>query len=300
MNIAYIFREGIRGLGRNVTMSIALVITTAISLALLSTGFLVTKMTEETKEIYLDRVEVMIQFDDEVSSSDSNCSSDACSEVRNILESDDNVESVLFRSQEDSYNRFVELFGDTDPQLVAETSEDALPAALHVRLEDPLDTSVIDQVRDHEHVSTVVDQADDLSAATENLDSIRNATFLFAGIQAVAAIFLIANMVQLAAFHRRDEIAIMRMVGASRWYTQAPFVLEALLATILGSLVSIGLLFLGKTMVIDSSLQSLYDSQLIARIDSADIWAVSPVVAIIGMIFAGITAQVTLRWYVRT
>ncbi|MDO4928949.1 MAG: permease-like cell division protein FtsX [Corynebacterium sp.] len=300
MNLGYILREGIRGLNRNVTMTIALVITTAISLGLLATGFLVTKMTEETKEIYLDRVEVMVQFNEDISRNDPDCSSAECQEVRDKLVSSDNVESVTYRSQAQSYERFVELFQDTDPQLVAETSEDALPAALHVRLEDPLDASVFDEIRNMEQVSTVVDQADDLNAATENLDSLRNATFLFAGIQAIAAIFLIANMVQLAAFHRRDEIAIMRMVGASRWYTQAPFVIEALLATVLGSLLSIGLLFMGKNMVIDKSLESLYESQLIARIDAADIWAVSPIVALTGMLFAGITAQITLRWYVRT
>lgn len=300
MNLGYILREGFRGLNRNVTMTIALVITTAISLGLLATGFLVTKMTEETKEIYLDRVEVMVQFNEEISRDDADCSSAQCQEVRDKLVGSDNVESVTYRSQAQSYERFVELFQDTDPQLVAETSEDALPAALHVRLEDPLDASIFDEIRDMEQVSTVVDQADDLNAATENLDSLRNATFLFAGIQAIAAVFLIANMVQLAAFHRRDEIAIMRMVGASRWYTQAPFVIEALLATILGSLLSVGLLFVGKNMVIDKSLESLYESQLIARIDAADIWAVSPIVAIIGMLFAGITAQITLRWYVRT
>lgn len=300
MNVTYTFREAFRGLRRNLTMSVALVITTAISLALLTTGFLVTKMTEETKEIYLDRVEVMVQFDATVSSTDSACTSTACREVLNILENNDNVEEVTFRSQSQSYERFVELFQDTDPQLVAETSEDALPAALHVRLVDPLDTSVFDEIRDLPQVSTIVDQADDLSAATNNLDSVRNATFLFAGIQAIAAVFLIANMVQLAAFHRRNEISIMRIVGASRWYTQGPFVLEAILASIMGALLSVGFLFLGKNMVIDDSLQSLYDSQLIARIDSADIWAISPIVALIGMFFAGITAQITLRWYVRT
>ena len=299
MKLGFVLREAFRGLGRNFTMTIALVITTAISLALLATGFLVTKMTEDTKDIYLDRVEVMIQLDEDISADDADCSSEACREVRELLDAADGVESVTFRSREQSFERFVEVFGDTDPQLVAETSPDALPAALHVRLTDPLDQSPLEPVRELEQVDTIVDQVDDLRGATDNLDAVRNATFLVAAVQAIAAIFLIANMVQIAAFSRRDEISIMRMVGASRWYTQAPFVLEAVLATVIGSVLATAGLLLGKEFVIDKALRGLYDSQLIAPVTTSDIWLVAPIVAVIGIVFAGLTAQVALRSYVR-
>lgn len=292
-------REAFRGLGRNITMTIALIITTAISLALLATGFLVTKMTEDTKQIYLDRVEVMVQFDEDTSAKDKDCSSEACREVRQLLEQSDGVESVNFRSREQSYERFVEVFGETDKQLVASTSPDALPAALHIRLTDPLDTKPLDPLRDLPQVEAVVDQGDDLRGATDNLDSVRNATFLVAGIQAIAAIFLIANMVQIAAFNRRHEISIMRMVGASRWYTQMPFVLEALVATIVGAILAGVGLFLGKEFVVDKALRGVYESRLIAPITNNDIWVVLPVVGVIGVLFAALTAQVTLRAYVR-
>lgn len=284
---------------RNFTMTVALMITTAISLALLATGFLVTNMTERTKEIYLDRVEVMVQLDEETSAKDSDCSSAACKEVLQKLQNKPGIEHVVFRSREESYKRYVELFQDSDPLLVAETSPDALPAALHVRLVDPLDTKPLDPVRNLSQVQSVIDQVDDLRGATDNLDSIRNSTFFFAGIQALAAIFLIANMVQLAAFHRREEISIMRMVGASRWYTQMPFILEAMVAVAFGAVLSAGALFIGKIWVVDRTLANLYDAQLIARVTNADIWMVAPLVGLIGVIFAAITAQVTLRWYVR-
>lgn len=299
MKLGFVFREAFRGLGRNITMTIALIITTAISLALLATGFLVTNMTKETKGIYLDRVEVMVQLNEDISANDKDCSSQACRDVRDKLDGADGIETVTYRSRQQSYDRFVEVFKDTDPQLVAETSPDALPAALHVRLEDPLDTKPLDQVRDMEQVDTIVDQVDDLRGATDNLDAIRNSTFIFAAIQAIAAIFLIVNMVQIAAFNRREEISIMRMVGASRWYTQAPFVIEAMVAALFGAILSGLALFGGKVWVVDKTLKGLYDSQLIARVSNADIWAVAPVVAVIGIIFAAITAQATLRWYVR-
>lgn len=299
MNLGYVFKQAFTGLGRNFTMTVALIITTAISLALLATGFLVTNMTEKTKDIYLDRVEIMVQLDDQISANDKDCSSAECRQVREALDGADGVESVIYRSREQSYERFVELFQDSDPLLVQETSPDALPATLHVRLADPLDTTPLDPVRDLPQVSQVVDQVDDLRGATDNLDSIRNATFLFAAVQALAAIFLIANMVQIAAYSRREEIGIMRMVGASRWYTQAPFILEAVIAVLAGAVLAGVALFAGKKFVVDDALRGLVQSQLIAPITNNDIWTVLPLVAVVGLIFAAITAQVTLRWYVR-
>ena len=256
-------------------------------------------MTERTKDIYLDRVEVMVQFTDDVSAKDKDCTSKECTEVRDILSKSDGVASVTFRSREQSYQRYVELFQESDPLLVKETSPDALPAALHVRLTNPLDTTPLDPIRQLPQVATIIDQVDDLSDATSNLDAIRNATFLFAAVQALAAIFLIVNMVQITAFNRRQETEIMRMVGASRWYTQAPFVLEAIIAVLAGSILSALALFAGKIWVVDKILKVLYDSQLIARVTTADIWLITPIVALIGIAFAAITAQGTLRWYVR-
>lgn len=300
MQMGFVLREAFRGLGRNITMTVALIITTAISLALLATGVLVTNMTAETKQIYLDRVEVMIQFDEEISASDTTCSTSACKDVLNTLQQADGVESVTFRSREQSYQRFVDVFKDTDPRLVEETSPDALPAAIHVRLVDPLDPSPLDPVRNKAHVATIVDQVDDLRGATDNLDAVRNATFLVAAMQALAAVFLIANMVQIAAFSRRHEMSIMRMVGASRWYTQGPFILEALFSTLIGAIVAGAGVFAAKTWVVDQALRGLYEAQLIAPIRSVDIWVVMPIVGLIGMAFAALTAHLTLRFYVRT
>lgn len=299
MRTKLVIREAWQGLGRNLTMTIALVITAAISLALLATGMLVTGMTERTKEIYLDRVEVMVQFNEEISASDQDCSSEGCKQVRDALQNDDEVETVIFRNRQESYARFVELFQDSDPKLVAATSKDALPAALHVRLKDPLNTKPLEKIKDLPAVAEIVDQTDDLRNATGNLDSVRNATFLVAAIQAVAAIFLIANMVQIAAFSRREEISIMRMVGASRWFTQAPFVLEALVAALFGSVFAVAGLFAAKAIVLDKALSPLYDAHLIARLTNGDIWVISPIIALVGMGFAALTAAITLRLYVR-
>ncbi|MDY3127755.1 MAG: permease-like cell division protein FtsX [Corynebacterium sp.] len=300
MNFGFVLREGFQGLSRNVTMMVALIITTAIAIVLVASGVIVHATARDTQDLYLERVEVLVQFNEDISKSDSDCSSAECKEVYDALEADPNVAGIVFRNREESYDRFVDLFREVDPQLVQETSPDALPAALHVRLVDPTDASAIDAIRELPQIDTIVDQSQEVRAATGNLDSMRNAAFLVAFLQALAAVFLIANMVQLAAFNRRTELSIMRMVGASRWVTQAPFVLEAVLAATIGALLAGAALFASKVLLLDPALHNLYQSQLLAPISSAQLWGTWPVVSIIGIVAAGLTAAVTLRYYVRT
>nr|VDG62635.1 cell division ABC transporter permease FtsX [Streptococcus thermophilus] len=299
MNWNFIFREGFRGLGRNLTMTVALIITTALSLALVGAGILMSQMTSQTKDLYLDRVEVMVELSDEVSETDKDCSSQSCTQVRDTLQADERVESVTFRNRDQSYERFVELFRESDPVLVEETSRDSMPAALHVRLEDPTDTSPIDAVRDLPQVTYVADQASDVRGLADSMDSFRNATFIIAAAQALAAIFLISNMVQLAAYSRREEISIMRMVGATRWFTQAPFILEAALSVLIGGIIATIGVWLIKTQIVDQMLDPVYQNLLIARLPNSAVWTVMPLVSLAALVVSGLVAQVALRSYVR-
>lgn len=299
MNWNFIFREGFRGLGRNLTMTVALIITTALSLALVGAGILMSQMTSQTKDLYLDRVEVMVELSDEVSETDKDCSSQSCTQVRDTLQADERVESVTFRNRDQSYERFVELFQESDPVLVEETSRDSMPAALHVRLEDPTDTSPIDAVRDLPQVTYVADQASDVRGLADSMDSFRNATFIIAAAQALAAIFLISNMVQLAAYSRREEISIMRMVGATRWFTQAPFILEAALSVLIGGIIATIGVWLIKTQIVDQMLDPVYQNLLIARLPNSAVWTVMPLVSLAALVVSGLVAQVALRSYVR-
>lgn len=300
MNLGFVFREAFKGLGRNITMTIAMVITTAISVALVMAGVLVTQMTNDTKDIYLERVEVMVQLNEEISANDPECKDAACAGLKKKLEADEDIESVSYRNREDSYQRFVELFKDTDPVMVEETSPDALPAAFHVRLKDPTDTAPIDAIASDSAVSDIVDQQEEVRSAAGNLDAIRNATFILAAVMALAAIMLIANMVQIAAYQRQRETAIMRIVGASRWVTHAPFIMEAVLGAV-GGVVLAGIgVIAGKSTVLDPALKDLYHNQLLAPVTSGDVWTVLPIVGLVAIVCAALTAQVTMRAYVRT
>lgn len=299
MKTRFVFGEAFSSLGKNITMTVAMIITTAISLALLASGILVTDMTNRTKDLYLDRVEVLIELNEDISANDQACTSPACVEVKDKLENADGVDTVTYRNRQQNFDHFTKTFGETDPALVQNATPESLPAVLLVRLTDPTDVSPLDPIRELPQVAYVTDQSEDVGNAAKNLDAVRNATFLIAAVQALAAVFLIANMVQIAAFSRRKEVEIMRMVGASRWFTEAPFVLEAVIASFIGGLLAVGALFLGKATVIDPAMDNIYKAQLVAPVTSGDIGVVAPIVVLVGMIFAGLVAQITLRLYSR-
>ncbi|HYP44277.1 MAG TPA: ABC transporter permease, partial [Propionibacteriaceae bacterium] len=90
-----------------------------------------------------------------------------------------------------------------------------------------------------------------------------------------------------------------RLVGASRWYTQLPFILEAALAGLIGALLAIGGLVVTKLLFVDKTLAGPIRAGIIPPVDWGAIAFISPVIAAAGVGLAGIAAYVTLRLYVR-
>jgi cell division transport system permease protein len=148
-------------------------------------------------------------------------------------------------------------------------------------------------------VLNVLNQKDLIDRLFAVLDGLSRAAFAIAVVQAISAILLIANMVQVAAYTRRTEIGIMRMVGATRWYTQLPFLLEAVLAATIGVVLAIVGLIAVRALFLDNALDQFYKANLIARIDYADILYIAPAMFVVGVVMAAVTAYVTLRLYVR-
>jgi cell division transport system permease protein len=105
--------------------------------------------------------------------------------------------------------------------------------------------------------------------------------------------------VQVAAYTRRTEIGIMRLVGASRWYTQLPFLVEAVLAATIGVAIAILGLVLVRALFLEGALSQFYQAHLIAKVDYADIVYISPILLLLGVAMSGLTAYGTLRLYIR-
>jgi cell division transport system permease protein len=110
-------------------------------------------------------------------------------------------------------------------------------------------------------------------------------------------VLLVANTIRVAAFSRRRETGIMRLVGASNFYIQLPFLLEAALAAMIGAFVAIGLLALLKAILVDGVLTPSF--QFTSFVGWDVVAQVSVIVFVTGVALASVAALVTLRRYLR-
>ena len=277
-------------------MTVAMILTTAISIGLFGGGLLVVRLADSSRTIYLDRVESQVFLTEDVSANDPNCDAEQCLALRKLLDDRDDVKSVTFLNKEDAYNDAIKKI----PQFKDVASPGAFPASFVVKLADPERHQEFDDaLRNQPGVLNVTNQKDLVDRLFAVLDGLSNAAFAVALVQAIGAILLIANMVQVAAYTRRTEVGIMRLVGASRWYTQLPFLVEAMLAALIGVLIAIMGLIVVRVLFLEKALNQFYQANLISRIDYADILYIAPVLIGVGVAMTGATAYVTLRLYVR-
>jgi cell division transport system permease protein len=293
MRVNFVLSEVAAGLRRNLTMTVAMILTTGISLGLMGTGLLIANMIGDMREIYYDKIQVSIYLADGITDPQRDA-------IAAQLESSPEVKDYIYESKADAYARFTQQFQE-QPALIANTPQDALPESFRVELVNPQRYPVIaEQFPNGQNgVDEVRDEGDFLDRLFSLLNGARNATIAVAVVQALAALLLISNTIQLAAFNRRNETNIMRLVGASRWYTQLPFILEAALAGLIGALLAIGGLVLTKVLFVDKTLAGPIKAGIIPPVDWSAIAAISPVIAAAGVGLAAVAAYVTLRLYVR-
>ncbi|PRZ29018.1 cell division transport system permease protein [Antricoccus suffuscus] len=305
MRLKFILSEVAAGLRRNLTMTIAMILTTAISLGLLGAGLLIAREISAMKTIYYDKVQVSIFLTQDVTAEQKQ----GIEKELDKLKSDGEVKNYFSESRDEAYKRFKKQFA-AQPELVQNTPKEALPESYRVSLVNAERYDIIKksftegktadgQPKYMAGVDTVRDEGQVLDRLFSVLNGLRNATIAIAAAGAIAALLLISNTVQLAAFTRRTETGIMRLVGASRWYTQVPFVIEAAVAGIFGAALAVGGLFVTKALLIERSFASMIKSGTIPPITAGDIWAVSPLMIAAGALLAAVTAWVTLRLYVR-
>ena len=293
MRVNFVLSEVATGLRRNLTMTVAMILTTAISLGLMGTGLLIAGMISDMKEIYYDKVQVSIFLADDVSPEQRTA-------IQTRLESSDEVKSFIYESKDEAYERFQQQFSQ-QPELVDNTPADALPESFRVELVNPERYPVIaEQFPNGENgVDRVRDEGDFLDRLFSLLNGARNATIAVAVVQALAALLLISNTIQLAAFNRRNETSIMRLVGASRWYTQLPFILEAAFAGLIGGLLAAGGLVLAKVLFVDKTLAGPIKAGIIPSVEWGAVITNSLIISGVGVALAATAAYVTLRLYVR-
>jgi cell division transport system permease protein len=302
MRAQFVFHEVWIGLRRNLTMTIALVVVVAISLSLLGTGLLFVKQVDNTRTYWQGRVQLSIYLCTRSSVSPQCEHNGAATDTeRAQIEADlkklPQVVSVRYESQEEAYSRFRQEFSQNQ-SFVNSVSKGDIPDSFQVKLRNTeTDFPIVAQTVDgRDGVDQVVDDSSILDKFYKLLNGARNAVVIIAIILIIAAILLVANTIRLSAFNRRRETSIMRLVGASNFYVQLPFLVEGIIAGLFGWLVAAGLLIGVKSLWLDT-LQQYFPFNV--QLSATDLVEVIVLTMIIGVVLTGATSLLTLRRYLR-
>ena len=299
MRARFIFGEVGIGLRRNLTMTFAVMITVAISLSLLGIGLLSSAQVRVMKDYWYDKIEVSVFLCGPLSDSPS-CSGGVVSsaqrlEIQNDLQSLPVVSKVYYESQSEAFQRFQERFKNS--AISQNVTPDQLPESFRVKLKDPKQFAVVQSAfTGRPGVDVVQDQRTILEKFFKLLNVLRDGALAIGFASVLTAALLISNTLRIAAFNRRRETNVMKLVGASSFSIQLPFILEGVFATLVGWAFSTGLLSALK-YVIDGRIAPLLTFTNFFSWN--DVWATSAYLLVAGILVSTVASTLTLRKYLK-
>ncbi|MRJ78250.1 FtsX-like permease family protein [Aeromicrobium sp. SMF47] len=236
-----------QSLSRNLSMSISLIVTMTVSLLLAALGLLILAQSDRTEKYYGDRLQLQVDLCTRNSPS-ANCIGGLTTKaqqasIEQALRENSQVKSFEERTPEEQYERSRVLYSqsDTGKKLLETLSPKSFPSTYFVTLNDPEKfDSVESQLSGMEGVGRVSSIKELLGPLFTFLDNLRNGALAISALLVVAAILQVSNTIRMTAYARRREIGIMRLVGASSWHIQLPFVLESMLAALISAALAAG------------------------------------------------------------
>lgn len=300
MRLRVIASDVLIGLRRNLTMTIAVVITTWIALGFFAAGLLFSQQVETMKGYWYDRIEVSVFLCTKSDTAGGCLTGEVTQAQREAilaeLKATPEVADVFYESREEAVERFKQLF---EGQSISENLDpEALPESYRVKLKDPEQYDVIRSRFDLQPgVSAVEDSNELLDKLFAILSRLQIGAFIVAGLTVLSAALLIANTIRVAAYGRRRETGIMRLVGASNFYIQLPFLLEGALAGLLGAALAVAsMVAFEKFIILDQAAKEIGSIQFIGW---SEVWATVPWVVGLGVGLSSLAALLTLRRHLR-
>lgn len=276
-------------------MTIAMIITMSVSLTMLGAGVLMYLQTESMQVKYEENIEIMLYLKQDLDTGDAEVD-----QIKESLEEDKKnglVQEYKFKSKAEAFNEFQELF-KSSPDLIDNVDKKRLPANFGVKLVDMNKVAEFkSKYEDKKGVERVLNQRDTLEKVFDLLGGVQNLSLLVALVQGIAALLLVANTIQVAAYSKRREVSIMKLVGASNWFVQAPFVLEAVFAGVLGAVVAFLALVAGKAFLVDGTFKELF--AILTPMPWSRVILMLPILAGVSTLISAITGWVTLRFQVK-
>ena len=300
MRFSFVRSEVANGLRRNFTMTVALIVSVAVSLALVGAALLMRAQVDRMKGYWYDKIEVSIFLCGNTSVAFT-CTGTVTAEQRANIETvlgslAPTVQEIFYESSQDAYGKFQEQFAGS--AILANISPDALPESFRVKLDDPANfEKVATALQSVQGVESIQDQRQLLDRFFQILKGLQSFAIAIAAAMLFVTVLLVMNTIRVSAFARRRETSIMRSVGASNISIRLPFILEAVVASVIGSMLATAGILATKYWVIDARLAP--NLTFIPFITWSQVLAIVPVIFLAGVGITVLASSITLRRYLR-
>ena len=302
MRLAFILSEIGSGLRRNLTMVISVILVTFISLTFVGAAGMLQLQINQMKGYWYDKVQVAIFLCNEGSAAAGCASGPVTDEQQKNLEAllrspavAQYINEFQFESKEDAYGHFKEQFSNSP--IVDSVAPDQLPASFRINMKDPEKYQIISETfASQPGVESVIDQRKILEQLFSVMNGASVVAVVIAAVMIVCAILLIATTIRLSAFSRRRETGIMRLVGASKTVIQLPFILEGVIAALIGAALASATLWAVSYFFLGDLSKQFQDTPFISPSQTL---VLVPALFALGVILAGISSLLTLRRYLR-
>lgn len=239
--LAFLVGEAFSSLRRNLLVVTAAVVSVFISLTLVF-GALVLSELVNLNTMRWQQGDHIIVFLKDVSAQTE-------LDLQQEIESWPEVKKTSYCDKQCAYTEFKQMFAD-QPGLLENVDPSILPTSIRIQLVN-IDTykDVAYQLTGNPAIRKVVtasEQFDQLSSVTKALNW---AALGLAIVLGIASIVLIANTIRMAIYARRDEIGVMRLVGASNWFIRVPFLLEGMIQGLIGAGLSVAAVWAGQSFI---------------------------------------------------
>jgi cell division transport system permease protein len=283
-------------------MTLAVIVTMWVSLTLFGAGLMTAQQVDRFKDDWYDRVEISV-FLCVPDSRGGNCQAGESvteaqrTEIEAALKSNPEVAEVFYETKEQAYAQFREYYANNDPILKA-TTVDKMQDSFRVKLKNPEEyQGVVSAVSGMPGVQLVQDLRKILDPMFTWLNLARWATVGLSALLLLAAALQIGNTIRMAAYSRRREIGIMRLVGASNWYIMLPFLLESLIAAIGGAVLACLTLAAVEQFVIIGKAQA--EIQTIRWIEWPHVGVAMASLAVVAVVLSIIPTLIATRRFLR-
>jgi cell division transport system permease protein len=287
---------------RNAWLSVAAMAVMVVTLSIVLFSFIANATFSHTIQDIRDRIDVSVFLVDEITE-------EQRADLIRQLEEIENVRSIEYVTKEQALDDYIELNKDNvDLQLAITQTDNPLPASFRIKLFNP---DIIDELKtflDQPDIQEL--QSDETSYSgdrKEAIDKIAKATTFIrqAGIAGVLvfafiSVLIIFNTIQMAIFNRRDELSIMRLLGAGRAYIRGPFLVESMLIGIFAALISVGLcsgIFTIASDTLDASSFGLLDITFASTYFENRFWQILAVQIGVGMLIGFTSSFVATQRY---